>query len=211
MASKTGIEWTLHPDRLDQPRRWRKPSRVFVNSNLFHENVPDDFIDRVFAVMALCPQHQFQVLTKRPERMLTYLNGTCQWGIANYADEISGNPLTHARIKWPLPNVWIGVSVESQAYAHRVDALRQCPATIRFLSCEPLLGPLQLDLTGIHWVIVGGESGAGFRPIQPEWVRSLQRQTHDAGAAFFFKQWGGLTSKKKGNALDGRQYLEFPA
>ena len=188
-AFPNGFNLTLHTDRLDQPLRWRKPSRIFVNSmsDLFHKDVPLEFLQQVFAVMGDTPQHTYQILTKREQRLR----------------ELA--PL----LPWH-PNIWMGVSVESQAYAHRVDALRTVPAQVRFLSCEPLLGPLQLDLTGIHWVIVGGESGAGFRPIQPEWVRSLQRQTHDAGAAFFFKQWGGLTSKKKGNALDGQQYLEFP-
>ena len=188
-AFPNGFNLTLHTDRLDQPLRWRKPSRIFVNSmsDLFHKDVPLEFLQQVFAVMGDTPQHTYQILTKREQRLR----------------ELA--PL----LTWH-PNIWMGVSVESQAHAHRVDALRTVPAQVRFLSCEPLLGPLQLDLTGIHWVIVGGESGAGFRPIQPEWVRSLQRQTHDAGAAFFFKQWGGLTSKKKGNALDGQQYLEFP-
>ena len=188
-AFPNGFNLTLHTDRLDQPLRWRKPSRIFVNSmsDLFHKDVPLEFLQQVFAVMGDTPQHTYQILTKRGLRLQEFA------------------PL----LTWH-PNIWMGVSVESQAYAHRVDALRTVPAQVRFLSCEPLLGPLQLDLTGIHWVIVGGESGAGFRPIQPEWVRSLQRQTHDAGAAFFFKQWGGLTSKKKGNALDGQQYLEFP-
>lgn len=205
-------EVVLHFDRLNQPLRWRNPSRIFVNSmsDLFHKDVPDDFIDEVFAVMALSPKHTFQILTKRPERMLAYLKGTCQWGIANYVDEISGEPFAHSKIKWPIPNVWLGVSVESQAYVNRIDLLRQCPAAVRFISCEPLLGPLELDLTGIHWVIVGGESGAGCRPIKPEWVQSIRDQCQSAGVAFFFKQWGGTTPKKNGNLLNGEQFLEFP-
>ena len=188
-AFPNGFNLTLHTDRLDQPLRWRKPSRIFVNSmsDLFHKDVPLEFLQQVFDVMGDTPHHTYQILTKRGQRLR----------------ELA--PL----LTWH-PNIWMGVSVESQAHAHRVNALRTVPAKVRFLSCEPLLGPLKLDLTGIHWVIVGGESGAGFRPMEPEWVRSLQQQTHDAGAAFFFKQWGGRTGKANGNTLDGQQYLEFP-
>jgi len=162
---------------------------VFVNSmsDLFHERMPLDFLLEVFAVMEGCPQHVFQILTKRHERM------------AELAPEFP----------WP-GNVWMGVSVERQDYAHRVDYLREVPAAVRFLSCEPLLGPLELDLAGIHWVIVGGESGPKHRPIEADWVRSIRAQTEDAGAAFFFKQWGGLRPKSGGRELDGRTWDEMP-
>ena len=135
-----GFQFTLHPDRLEQPLHWRKPSRIFVNSmsDLFHEDMPLEFLQRVFEVMRQCPQHIFQILTKRHERLL----------------ELA--PL----LEWS-ENIWMGVSVENQQYAHRVDFLRDVSAHVRFLSCEPLIGPLELDLTGIHWVITGGESGAG--------------------------------------------------
>jgi protein gp37 len=184
-----GFEFTLRPDRLEEPRRWRKPSRVFVNSmsDLFHERMPLPFLQEVFRVMGECPKHVFQILTKRHERLL----------------------LLAPELDWP-PNVWMGVSVENQDYAHRVDYLRTVPATVRFLSCEPLLGPLHLDLQGIHWVIVGGESGRGHRPIEAEWVRAIGRQSREAGAAFFFKQWGGLHPKAGGRDLDGRAYDEMP-
>lgn len=214
-------EVVLHPDRLDQPLRWRKPSRVFVNSmsDLFHKDVPRDFIRKVFAVMALSPEHTFQVLTKRPEEMVGFMTSDCNREfVLNLGSDsrpiFQTEPGVYTTRKysgqWPIPNVWLGVSVESQAYTPRIDLLRQCPAAVRFLSCEPLLGPLDLNLAGIHWVIVGGESGAGCRPIKEEWVRSIRDQCQSAGVAFFFKQWGGLTPKKNGNLLDGKQHLEFP-
>ncbi|PLS86882.1 MAG: hypothetical protein CYG60_04880 [Actinobacteria bacterium] len=185
-----GFDFTIRRDRLDDPRRWRKPSRVFVNSmsDLFHERMPLGFLQEIFAIMAECPKHVFQVLTKRHERL------------AELAPEL----------EWP-ENVWMGVSVENQNYAHRVDYLRQVPATVRFLSCEPLLGPLELNLEGIHWVITGGESGRGHRPIEAEWVRSIRGQCSAASAAFFFKQWGGLHPKAGGRTLDDRTYDEMPA
>lgn len=186
---ENGFAFTLHPDRLDEPRRWRKPSRVFVNSmsDLFHERMPLDFLKQVFEVMEECPRHVFQILTKRHARML------------ELASELD----------WP-ENVWLGVSVENQDYVHRVDYLRQTPATVRFLSCEPLIGPLELDLGGIHWVIVGGESGPGHRPIEAKWVRDIREQAHAANAAFFFKQWGGIRPKAGGRNLDDRTYDEMP-
>jgi protein gp37 len=185
-----GFEFTLRPERLEEPRRWRKPSRVFVNSmsDLFHERMPLDFLQEVFRVMEECPRHVFQILTKRHERML------------QLAPELD----------WP-ENVWMGVSVENQNYAHRVDFLRQVPAAVRFLSCEPLLGPLELDLEGIHWVIVGGESGRGHRPIEVDWVRNIRKQCERSDAAFFFKQWGGIRPKAGGRELDGQTYDEMPA
>jgi protein gp37 len=184
-----GFEFTLHPERLDEPRRWRQPSRVFVNSmsDLFHEQMPLDFLREVFRVMEECPLHVFQILTKRHERLVD---------------------LT-PELNWP-ENVWVGVSVENQDYAHRVDYLRKVPAAVRFLSCEPLIGPLDLDLKGIHWVIVGGESGRGHRPIEAEWVRDIQAQCREQDAAFFFKQWGGIRPKARGRKLDGLTFDEMP-
>ncbi len=185
-----GFEFSVHPQRLDEPRRWRKPSRVFVNSmsDLFHEQMPFSFLEEVFLVMEQCPQHVFQILTKRHERLV------------DLAPELN----------WPT-NVWMGVSVENQDYAHRVDFLRQVPAAVRFLSCEPLLGPLDLNLADIHWVIVGGESGHGHRPIETDWVRDIRDQARTADVAFFFKQWGGVRPKARGRTLDDRNYDEMPA
>ena len=184
-----GFEFTLHPERLEEPKRWRKPSRVFVNSmsDLFHERMPLDFLQEIFRIMGECPRHVFQVLTKRHKRLLKLA------------------PL----LDWP-ENVWMGVSVENQDYSHRVDYLRQVPAVVRFLSCEPLLGSLQLDLRGIHWVIVGGESGKGHRAIEADWIRSIRAQTHAADSAFFFKQWGGARPKSGGRELDGQTWDEMP-
>jgi len=184
-----GFQFTLHPERLNEPRRWRKPSRVFVNSmsDLFHEQMPFAFLEDIFRVMAECPKHVFQILTKRHERLL------------KLAPELA----------WP-ENVWMGVSVENQDYAQRVDYLRRVPAAVRFLSCEPLVGPLTLDLEGIHWVIVGGESGPKHRPIEASWVRDICEQTRAAHAAFFFKQWGGIRRKAGGRELDGHTYDEMP-
>lgn len=178
------------PDRLDQPLRWREPRRVFVNSmsDVFHAHFTLDMIRRVFAVMAKAYWHQFQVLTKRPERAL------------RYAEDLP----------WP-DNVWMGTSVESLDVGRRADALRQIPAKVRFLSAEPLLGPLDdLNLSGIHWVIGGGESGLGARPCAPEWARSLRDLCQREGVAFFWKQWGGRTSKSGGRLLDGREWSEYP-
>lgn len=185
-----GFQFTMHPHRLDQPKTWRTPSRIFVNSmsDLFHEQMPLVYLKQIFEVMEACPQHVFQVLTKRAERL------------AEVAD----------LLPWP-DNVWLGVSVETQKYTSRIDLLRQVPAKIRFLSCEPLLGPLTLDLTDIHWVITGGESGHKHRPIEEAWVRSIRDQCQEKGVAFFHKQWGGSTPKKNGRLLDGRVWDEMPA
>ena len=185
-----GFDFTLHPERLEEPRRWRKPSRVFVNSmsDLFHERMPLDFLQEIFGVMAECPRHIFQVLTKRHGRLV----------------ELA------PQLEWPQ-NVWMGVSVENQDYVQRVDYLREVPAAVRFLSCEPLLGPLNLNLEGIHWVIVGGESGKGHRPINAEWVRDIRAHCREQDAAFFFKQWGGIRPKARGRELGGRTYDEMPA
>jgi protein gp37 len=181
----------LHPARLALPLRWRRPRRIFVNSmsDLFHEEVSDTFIERVFTVMAQARWHTFQILTKRAERL------------AKMA------PI----LQWPR-NVWQGVSVESNGYTWRIDCLRQIPATVRFLSVEPLLGPIpHLSLKGVHWVIVGGESGPHHRPMDREWVREIRDQCVTAGVPFFFKQWGGPTPKAGGRLLDGRTWNEMPA
>ena len=174
-TSGPGFALTVHPNTLDQPLRWKKPRTVFVNSmsDLFHDAVGAAFIGAVFDVMARCPQHTFQVLTKRPQRMAR-ISTTATFGEA-----------------WPLPNVWLGTSIESDRYTFRADHLRATPAAVRFLSCEPLLGPLpSLSLDGIDWVIVGGESGPGARPMHPDWVRHIRDRCVAAGVAFFFKQWG---------------------
>jgi protein gp37 len=186
-----GFDFTLHPERLEEPRRWRKPSRVFVNSmsDLFHKDVPDQYIREVFDVIAGTPQHQYQVLTKRSKRL-------AQIG---------------QRLDWP-PNLWMGVSVESSKYRFRLDHLRKVDAAVRFVSAEPLLGPLDdLDLDGIHWLIVGGESGPKARPMDPAWAVDLRDQCGAAGVPFFFKQWGGRTPKAGGRELAGRTHDEMPA
>lgn len=176
---------------LELPKRWRRPRRIFVNSmsDLFHEDVPFEFVEKVFEVMDGCPQHDFQVLTKRPERAL----------------ELS------PRLPWPS-NVWLGTSVESALYMQRVRTLRKVHgAAIRFLSCEPLLGSLKkLPLDGIHWVIVGGESGPGARPMRKEWVEEIRDQCIEAGVAFFFKQWGGVRKSRTGRMLNDSTWDEMP-
>jgi protein gp37 len=184
-----GFKFTLHPERLGEPLKWRKPSRVFVNSmsDLFHEQMPINFLVQVFEIMKKADHHIFQILTKRHERLV----------------ELA--PL----LPWP-DNVWMGVSVENQKYAHRIDHLRQVPAKVRFLSCEPLLGPLEFDLTGIHWVITGGESGPKHRPIKEEWVRSIRNRCQEEGVAFFHKQWGGIRPKANGRLLDGKLHDAMP-
>jgi protein gp37 len=283
---ENGFDLTLRPDKLDQPLKWTKPRKIFVNSmsDLFHKDVPDDFIDQVFAVMALCPQHTFQILTKRPERMFEYFNvlgrqeslghiamylyeklggrGDCSLaaGLIHGSGRATNLPEVPERpVAWPLPNVWLGTSVENQKAAdERIPLLLQTPAAVRFLSCEPLLGEVNLRpwfpwdrhrknkpgwkrnpeyQQGIHWVIVGGESGHGARPMHPEWARSLRDQCQAAGVSFFFKQWGEwhplpwkqieTSGKAKyfaeidwtfiktgkhqaGRLLDGREWNEFP-
>ena len=189
-----GPRWTgrlrLVEDAVDEPRRWRRPRIVFVNSmsDLFHDRVPLEFIQGVFATMEACPQHTFQVLTKRADRLV----------------EIAEH------LHWP-ENVWMGVSVENEDYRWRIDRLREVPAHVRFLSLEPLLGPLSaLDLSGMHWVIVGGESGHGARPMRKSWVRDIRRQCRKEGVPFFFKQWGGVRKEEAGRELDGRTYDEMP-
>jgi len=185
-----GFRVTVHPHMLDLPLAWRKPRRVFVNSmsDLFHEDVPLEFIRRVFAVMAKAHWHQYQLLTKRSARALE-LDRHLDW----------------------QPNIWFGVSIENAAYVHRIEDLRRTRARVRFLSLEPLLGPLPaLDLNGIDWVIVGGESGPRARPMKVEWVRQIRDQCLEAGVPFFFKQWGGPFKSRTGRVLDGRTWDELP-
>lgn len=188
-AFPNGFDLTLHPDRLNQPKHWRKPSLIFVNSmsDLFHEKVPLEFIQKVFAVIKETPWHIYQILTKRHDRLL----------------ELS------PELDWHQ-NIWMGVSVESQSYVHRVDSLRQVPASVRFLSCEPLLSDLDLNLEGIDWVIVGGESGHKARAINPIWVGHIQQQCRMAQVPFFFKQWGGRTPKANGRIFEGKIWDEMP-
>lgn len=190
-TSGPGFGLTVHDAALDAPTKWRQPRRVFVNSmsDLFHPRVPDDFIVRVFRVMEETPRHEYQVLTKRPKRAAALA----------------------PRLPW-TDNVWLGTSIENSEFTGRVDDLRRVPAAVRFLSCEPLIGPIpDLDLGGLHWVIVGGESGPLHRPCRPEWVRELRDRSVGAGVAFFFKQWGGRTPKAGGRELDGRTWDEMPA
>lgn len=184
-----GFRLTLQDDLVEQPLRWRTPRRIFVNSmsDLLHPDVPEEFIRRVFRTMEKAHWHQFQILTKRPER-LDALNS----------------------FDWPA-NVWMGVSVENEDYIWRIEHLRAVPAAVRFLSLEPLLGPLRaLPLAGIHWVIVGGESGPRARPMDPEWVRQIRSRCLERGVPFFFKQWGGTRKSRTGRELDGRTWSQFP-
>ncbi len=185
-----GFNLTLHENALELPLRWKKPQVIFVNSmsDLFHKQVPVEFIKRVFGVMNRAHWHQFQILTKRSDRLLA-LSPELEWG----------------------PNIWMGVSVETQNYTFRIDHLRQTGAKIKFLSLEPLLGPLpKLNLAGIDWAIVGGESGPGARPLEREWVVDIRNQCKKTKVPFFFKQWGGVNKKKAGRELDGRTWDEMP-
>ncbi len=242
-------DWTgrvnLVESRLDLPLRWKRPRRIFVNaqSDLFHKDVPDEFIARVWAVMALAPRHTFQILTKRHGRMRSLLASP------DFHASVSRKVRGHVTLRpldghgdeaarWPLPNVWLGVSVEDQQRADlRIPALLDTPAAVRWLSCEPLLGPVDVInglgdswLTGIDWIVVGGESGPGSRPMHPEWARSLRDQCDVAGVPFLFKQWGShrpsdvgtivrngvrypmVPSGKRaaGRELDGRTWDEYP-
>jgi len=188
---RNGFRVTLHPDLLDVPRGWRQPRVVFVNSmsDLFHDDIPLAYIQRVFATMRDCPHHTFQVLTKRSERLVELAR----------------------QLSWPA-NVWMGVSVEHARVVQRVHDLQRVPAAVRFLSLEPLIGPLDaLPLDGIHWAIVGGESGPKARPMRKEWVTSIFRQCRAARVPFFFKQWGGVRKDLTGRELNGRIYNEMPA
>jgi protein gp37 len=212
-TSGPGFALTTHADRLDQPIRWTRPRRIFVNSmsDLFHDQVPDEFIVEVFARMWWAPQHTFQLLTKRHGRMRSLvprIEQHLQQRESDLALLDHPTPLT-----WPLPNLWLGVSVEDQKRADlRIPALLDTPAAVRWLSMEPLLGPVTLvDRVWIDWVVVGGESGLASRPMQVDWARSLRDQCVDFGVPFFFKQWGGRTPKANGRELDGRTWDEYPA
>jgi protein gp37 len=198
-----GFDLKLWPDRLGLPFKWKQPRRIFVNSmsDLFHKDVPDDFILNVFNTMIAASQHIYQVLTKRPSRLV---NTQLTEKITQSIYRLTGSS------SWPT-HIWLGVSVETSQYAWRADALRKIPASVRFISAEPLLGPLDdLRLEGIHWLISGGESGPGYRYCDPEWVRSLRDRCQKEGVAFFHKQWGGRTPKAGGRLLDGRTWDEFP-
>jgi protein gp37 len=226
-----GFDVRLRSDKLDLPLRWQKPRKVFVNSmsDLFHPDVPDDYVARVFAVMALAPQHAFQVLTKRHGRMRSLLNNRDWWAgpvaKAAAALDMHDQPTSYTppgRSGYVVPvlrNCWLGVSVEDQKRAElRVPALLGTPAVIRWISAEPLLGPVDLsrwlrdedDAQRLNWVVVGGESGRNARPIDPEWVRHLRDQCGVLGVPFLFKQWGGRSPKANGRELDGRSWDEFP-
>lgn len=252
-TSGPGFGLTMHPDVLAAPLSWRKPRMVFVNSmsDLFHKDVEPDFIARAFAIMALTPHHTYQLLTKRHARMRSLLSE--DWfreAVFTFADEYANAGDYRWRdgfysFAYPLPNVWLGVSVEDQKWADiRIPALLETPAAVRFISAEPLLGPIRLrpnpkvwgeclDFDGDYWhtppvgegphlaggcpecrtvdqVIVGGESGPGARPMDADWVRNLQWWTKVFGAAFFFKQWGGIRPKSGGRELDGRTWDEMP-
>jgi len=191
-----GFDLKLWPDRLELPLKWKRPRTIFVNSmsDLFHEDVPEDFILSVFDVMRRAAWHTFQVLTKRPERAASMSQ----------------------RLSW-APNIWMGTSVENQRWASRVKELQRTGAQVKFLSCEPLLGPLRLDLRNINWVIVGGESGHGARPMRADWARAIREQCEAAGVPFFFKQWGAhdeqgirVGKARAGRVLDGRTWDEMP-
>lgn len=253
---ENGFDITIRPEKLDQPLRWKRPRKIFVNSmsDLFHEDVPFDYIDQVFAVMALCPQHTFQVLTKRPDRMVEYMRKPSSpfatdklsdlspymehWGWVSPEDAANIAPPGSILPKWPdwpLPNVWLGVSVENQKAAdERIPLLLETPAAVRFLSCEPLLGPVDIgafiDPTGyccggepefchclddhprdddgeyvtIDWVIVGGESGPRARQMHPDWARNIRDQCQKAGVPFFFKQWGEWVPAGQSGQFNGR-------
>jgi protein gp37 len=185
-----GFRLALHDSALHLPLTWKKPRTIFVNSmsDLFHKDVPLEFIARVFDVMNHCPQHTFQVLTKRPEIAAAYSR----------------------ELRWSS-NIWMGTSVENVLVLHRIESLRRIESHVRFLSLEPLLGPLpRLPLDGIHWVIVGGESGPGARPMDVTWVRQIREQCITHSVPFFFKQWGGVNKKRAGRRLDGRTWDEMP-
>ena len=187
---KNGFKLTLQPQMLRLPLQWKKPQTIFVNSmsDLFHKNVPIEYIQEVFDVMSRAHWHRFQVLTKRADRL----------------EEVASS------LAW-APNIWMGVSIESQKYVSRIDHLRRTAAKTKFLSLEPLLGPLHdLDLSNIDWAIVGGESGFGARPMLVDWVTDIRQQCQDADVAFFFKQWGGVWKKKTGRTLNGRTWDEMP-
>lgn len=187
---RNGFEVTIHPDVLEAPLKWKRPQVIFVNSmsDLFHEKIPFDYVQKIFDVMQRANHHVFQVLTKRSKRLV----------------KLAGE------LDWP-DNVWMGVTVENRHYRYRINDLRKVAAKVRFLSLEPLLGPLgPLDLHDIHWAIVGGESGPGARPMKKEWVTDILRQCREQDVRFFFKQWGGVNKKRAGRRLDGKLYEDMP-
>lgn len=191
---ESGFDLTLRPKRLEQPMQWRRPQLIFVNSmsDLFHKDIPTEYIERVFDTMERADWHIYQVLTKRSSLMRRFVQ-------ERYRDQAAP------------PHIWLGVSVENHAALTRLRHLQQTNASVRFVSFEPLLGPIgAVDLEDIHWVIAGGESGPGARPVRAEWVRALRDRCQAQRVAFFFKQWGGRTPKAGGNTLDGRQWLEYP-
>jgi protein gp37 len=231
-TSGPGFGVTLHPDALTLPLRWRNPRRVFVNSmsDIGHARVLAEFQAQVWAVMAMAQQHTFQVLTKRPERLRRLLQDDCRCGNGHipgvhfrsamdwagtthsptYVPGVIGHVVYHER-DWPLPNVWLGTSIELDEYCRRADDLRRTPAAIRFLSLEPLLGPLpSLDLSGIDWVIIGGESGRGARPMRLEWARDLAGRGRAAGAAVFVKQLGSVLGRELGAGPKGGDWDAWP-
>lgn len=189
---KNGFQLTLHPEVLNEPYKWRKAKMIFVNSmsDMFHKDVPIDYIRQIFTVIRNNPQHVFQVLTKRADVLRYY--------------EAEG------WLDWPH-NLWMGVTVENRDVVHRIDHLRKTGARVKFLSCEPLIGELpEMNLQGIDWVIVGGESGRTPRPMKAEWVEQIKEQCNNQNTAFYFKQWGGINKKKNGRLLDGKEYTEMP-
>jgi protein gp37 len=191
---ENGFDLTLRPERLNQPRAWQRPRMIFVNSmsDLSHKGVPREFIDRVFETMERADWHVFQVLTKRSSLMRDYLR-------RRYGDSLA-----------PL-HIWLGVSVECAASSVRIEHLRQAPASVRFISAEPLIGPIgPINLSGIRWVIAGGESGPGARAMHIDWAREIRDLCAEEGVAFFFKQWGGIRPKSGGRSLDGREWNELP-
>jgi len=197
-----GFDLRLWPERFGLPLTWKTSKRIFVNSmsDLFHERVPDSFIDRVFDTMVRARWHRFQVLTKRPERMLAYLDSRRGYS---------------SRLASANPHIWLGASIETQKYIGRAELVASLPSAVRFLSCEPLLGPLDLrDVLGptaVNWVIAGGESGHGARPMDPAWALDIRDQCSDVGVPFFFKQWGGTNKKRTGRLLENRTWDELPS
>jgi protein gp37 len=191
---ESGFDLTLRPERLMHPLGWKKPRMIFVNSmsDLFHKDIPAEFVGRVFDTMEKANWHTYQVLTKRSSLLRNFVN-------SRYGNDSAP------------PNIWLGVSVEDQSSLVRLQHLKETRATIRFVSFEPLIGPIgRVNLSGIHWAIVGGESGPKARPLEEQWVRELRDECQRQGVAFFFKQWGGRTPKSGGNMLDGRQWMDYP-
>jgi protein gp37 len=189
---KNGFRLTLHYNDIELPLKWKTPRIIFVNSmsDLFHKNIPDDFIEKVFMTMKKAYWHTFQVLTKRPERMRYFTNNV---------------------FKEVLPNVWLGTTIENRDVLNRLEILKQVKARINFISFEPLVGPIgEINLSGIDWVIVGGESGPNYRAIKKEWILEIKRQCEASEVPFYFKQWGGFTPKRNGRILDGRIYDQYP-